>query len=117
MARISNCPVCGSQTMDALYCSQECAVAPLSDLLARIQEHLRDWKSMDNPEGQVLLDEVLEGRWAKLSDFLKRLEDRRFQEQQAESQARLDELIEYEVGQKAIREFREKRDKASRRAK
>jgi len=110
MARISNCPVCGSGTLDALYCSQECAVAPLNDLLARIAEELRLNDTI--PLGLTLRDEILLGKWTRKDVFLKRLEERRFQEHQAESQERLDELLEFEAGQKAMREFREKRDKA-----
>ena len=110
MARISNCLTCGSQVMNSNYCSQECAAAPLNDLLARIAEELRFSDTM--PLSLTLRDEIILGKWKRKDDFLRQLEERRFQQHQAESQERLDELLEFEAGQRAMREFREKRDKA-----
>ena len=110
MARLSNCTTCGSPVMDSDYCSEECAVAPLSDLLARIAEEMRFNDTM--PLSLTLRDEILLGKWARKEDFLKQLEERRFQEHRAESQKHLDELLEFEAGQRAMQEFREKRDRA-----
>ena len=40
MAHISQCLVCGEQTVNSSYCP-ECVSAPYNDLLARIQEEVR----------------------------------------------------------------------------
>jgi hypothetical protein len=111
MARISECATCGSQTLDGRYCCEECAVAPLSDLLARIKRELQ--ASDVHPLSAALCDEIVSGKWTKKEAFLEQLGKRRFQEHQAAAQERLDDLIEFEVAQKAVEKFRKGKGKKS----
>lgn len=98
--------------MDSCFCSKECAAARPCDLLARIKLDL-----LGGTISEETMGEILSGNWLTLEDFREQQDRIRMAKAEQENQERLDQLVDFQVSQEAVRKAQEKRAKARARRK